>query len=47
MPKNPKQKAAFLAFPKAADHVVGRQLAAGMAPGVMILILMRIDDAKK
>ena len=47
MPKNPKEKTAFLTFPKTRNHVVNWKAGTRMAPSVMVLILMTINDVKQ
>ena len=47
MPKNPKQKTTLLPFPKTGNHIINRKLTAGVAPGIVVLILVAINDVKK
>ena len=47
MPKDPKQKTPFLPFPKTRNHIINRKLGTGVAPGIMVLIFVPVDDGKQ
>jgi hypothetical protein len=47
MPKYPQQKATLLPFPEAGNHVVHRQVIAGVAPDIVVFVPMPVDKAKQ
>ena len=47
LPKRPDQEAAFLPLPKGSNHVFGGQVQRRMAPGVVVLEIMVVNDGKQ
>jgi len=47
LPENPEQKRAFLTFPETGNHVLHRQVVRAVAPGVIILVAVRVNDVEQ
>ena len=47
VPEYPKQKRALLPFPETGNHVLHRQVIRAVAPSVIILVAVRMDDIEQ
>ena len=47
MPECPQQEGAFLAVPKCGYLIVDRKLSRGVAPGIVVLEIVAVDDVKE